>query len=172
MASVNGTPAWTPPHLEVVPRTLYSTLWENPLATALLATIIVLIVTRLGSSASSKARTQNGVSTIPAHPYWLPLIGHVPQLFLDGESFLEGLRSAYRKGAFALNLGGSRHNIVYTPGHVTALLNSKKEHADAEDVGKKLMVSIFSFPPSEMENMKSHSRTWSTAIERSCQTQA
>lgn len=50
-----------------------------------------------------------------------------------------------------MNLGGSRHNIVYTPGHVAALLSSKKENADADNVGKKIVINIFGFPPHEME---------------------
>lgn len=150
MAAVNESGHWTPPELQLVPRTWYHTLLDYPLPTALLATIIVLIVTRLSSSTQSKARTQNGASIIPAHPYWLPFIGHAPQMFY-GDGFLEHLRVLYRKGAFALNLGGSRHNILYTPGHVTALLNAKKENADSEDVARKLMVSIFDLPVCDLE---------------------
>ncbi|KAF2208591.1 hypothetical protein CERZMDRAFT_48989 [Cercospora zeae-maydis SCOH1-5] len=123
---------------------------QNITATVLLATIIVVVVTRLASNSSTKSRHQNGALTVPAHPYWLPLLGHIPQMGINADSFLNGLRSVYRNGAFALNFGGARHNIVYTPGHVTALLNAKKENADAEGVGKTLMINLFCFPPNEM----------------------
>ncbi|PIA91978.1 Cholesterol 7-alpha-monooxygenase [Cercospora beticola] len=151
MAASNGSSDWQPPELHVSPPTWYQLPLQNMTATILLATVVVIIVTRIASSSNTKSRHQNGALTVPAHPYWLPLLGHIPQMGLDGESFLNGLRSIYRNGAFALNFGGSRHNIVYTPGHVTALINAKKENADAETVAKKLMINLFCFPKNEFD---------------------
>ncbi|KAI5365387.1 putative cytochrome P450 [Septoria linicola] len=148
MASINDSLDWHLPELQVAVPAWHSILLRNPAATVLLATVIVLVFTRVASSWQRPQKDE-----IPAVPYWLPVVGHIPQVGIDGESFLNGLRSTYRKGAFALNFGGSRHNIIYTPGHVTALLNAKKENADAEDVGRKLMKNIFSFPENEFDKL-------------------
>ena len=65
---------------------------------------------------------------------------------LDADTFVKSQRQRYKDGAFALNFGGTTHNIVYTPGLATALLNQKSSYADFEHVGSEMMWNVFGFP--------------------------
>lgn len=153
MTTVYDSVDWKDLEIHLVRPTLLQTLYRNPLPTVLLATIITLIITRITSTLQNKSnRTgQDGANVVPAVPYWIPLLGHIPNMTWDADGFAKALRSIYDGGAFALNLGGSKHNVVYTPGLVAALLNQKRDNADAEEVGLRLMQRIFGFPSSEVK---------------------
>jgi hypothetical protein len=69
----------------------------------------------------------------------------------DADGFVKGLRAIYQAGAFALNFGGSKHNIVYTPGLAAVVLNAKKEFLDQEEISRRLMDVVFGFPPAEFD---------------------
>lgn len=119
----------------------------------LLGLCILVLFTRLYSSRKSASVPggNNGGHTVPAVPYWLPIIGHIPNMAYDADGFIKGLRKAYDNGIFGLNFGGTKHNIVYSSGLATALLNQKSSNADAEHVSDKLLQDVFGFPSSEMD---------------------
>lgn len=121
--------------------------------TLLLGFCIALIFTRIFSSrnSNSKKLEENGTSTVPAVPYWIPILGHLPSMGLDADRFVKNLRHRYNQGIFALNFGGTTHNVMYTPGLATALLNQKNENADSLEISKKILRDIFGFPANEME---------------------
>jgi hypothetical protein len=129
-----------------------SLLSENPAVSLLLALITILLVTKLlsKSSGESKIASQDGAKTVPGVSYWIPFLGHIPNMAINADGFLKTLRSRYQNGIFALNFGGTRHNMMFTPGLATALLNQKSSHADAEEVGLSFMKKVFGFPANEM----------------------
>ncbi|KXT10768.1 hypothetical protein AC579_2324 [Pseudocercospora musae] len=135
-----------------------STSWityfkANPTIALTLLLAITISITRLTSLTNSNSKTvnQDGLRTPPSVPYWLPILGHIPNMAIDADGFVKKLRSIYSNGIFVVNFGGSRHNIMYTPGLATALLNQKTSNADSEDVGSSLMVKVFGFPVKEMD---------------------
>jgi cytochrome P450 len=69
----------------------------------------------------------------------------------DATAFVQSQRSRYRDGIFALNFGGTTHNVIYTPGLATALLNQKSSYADFEHVGSQMMWNVFGFPVKEKD---------------------
>ncbi|EMC97078.1 hypothetical protein BAUCODRAFT_121589 [Baudoinia panamericana UAMH 10762] len=87
---------------------------------------------------------------VPTVPYWLPIVGHLPNMAFDADGFLKGLRSKYSGGIFALNFGGATHNVMYTPGLATALLHQKPNIAGSEETSKQLMVRVFGYPSNEL----------------------
>lgn len=116
------------------------------------ALLFLAVATRIISGTRAKSiKVNDTAQTVPAVPYWLPLIGHIPSMAIDADSFVKGLRTSYSHGIFALNFGGTRHNIMYTPGLATALLNQKHTHADSDKVARGLMQSVFGFPSNEMD---------------------
>ena len=121
----------------------------NPKVILGLATLaFILLLTRL---TSAKPARQNGaVHSVPGVPYWMPLAGHIPNMAFDADGFLKSLRSSYSQGIFALNFGGTRHNIIYTPSLATALLNQKHSNADSDQVGRGMLQNVFGFPKAEL----------------------
>ena len=121
---------------------------------SLIGLCVVILITRALSTknANSKPVGPDGVATtVPAVPYWIPLLGHLPNMGIDADGFVKNLRHRYNKGAFALNFGGTTHNIVYTPALATALFNQKTSNADAEQVSKSILIKVFGFPARESD---------------------
>ena len=131
---------------------LSSSYTTGYLSYSLLGFCVILLLTRIISSrnASSKTVAENGARTVPAVPYWIPLLGHLPSMGIDADGFVKSLRHRYSQGIFALNFGGATHNVMYTPGLATALLNQKIDNADSEDVSKRILQHIFGFPSNEI----------------------
>lgn len=139
------------PDPNVIPSEVTAYL-DDPIALALVGLLVLLIITRASSSRNlSPASVDNsdGVKTVPAVPYWLPLIGHIPHMAYDADGFVKGLRNRFTNGIFSLNFGGTTHNIMYTPGLATALLNQKQSVANSEEVAHTLMERVFGFPKGE-----------------------
>ena len=149
----NSTYSSQSTQLQIMRERIEATLSLSPTITIALGFCIIVIITRLVSAQNSASRTmgQNGAKTVPAVPYWIPLLGHLPNMAIDAEGFVKNLRYLYGQGIFALNFGGTRHNVMYTPGLATALLNQKTSNADSEAVSNTLMKSIFGFPASEQK---------------------
>jgi hypothetical protein len=126
--------------------------FDNPLVFLSIALVITILVTRAYSSQKSHSETiePNGTRTVPAAPYWLPLIGHIPNMAYDADNFVRSMRSRFTDGIFTLNFLGSRHNIMYTPGLAAALLAQKQSVANSEEVSRKMIHSIFGFPKGEL----------------------
>lgn len=120
--------------------------------TIILITTITFVLTGVLSNRYSKSYLtgNNGAQTVPAVPYWIPLLGHIPNMAIDADGFVKGLRQRYNQGAFALNFFGTRHNVVYTPGLATALLNQKSENANAEETVDSLLQTVFGMPKRDM----------------------
>ncbi|GAB7362374.1 hypothetical protein MBLNU230_g2699t1 [Neophaeotheca triangularis] len=120
--------------------------------TALLVCFIALLTRFLTNDNSKSKSVDNGkAQTVPAVPYWAPIIGHLPNMALNADSFVKGLRNRFSAGLFALNFGGYTHNIIFSPGHVTALLNSKDSNVSFYGVARKIMCDVFGFPRSELD---------------------
>ncbi|KAF2719864.1 putative P450 monooxygenase [Polychaeton citri CBS 116435] len=130
-------------------------LVPSPSTAAIIVICLVLFATRVASSAYSQSQqvsVDNGstkAKTVPIAGYWFPLLGHLPNMALDAAGFTKRLRSKYADGMYALNFGGTVHNVMYTPGLATALLNQKTSNADSEHVSNTLMKTIFGFPKAE-----------------------
>jgi len=115
-----------------------------------------ILATRLISGLSSQyKKTASGVNTVPMAPYWVPLIGHFPHMFVFSESFFNWTRKVYAKGIFSVNLAGTTHNIIYKPGLSSVFMNLKTDIADAEHVSKTIMLSNFGFPKEEVDKYDS-----------------
>lgn len=130
-----------------------SFLATSPTILTAIALCITLLLTRILSNKGATVKTldQNGTQTVPAVPYWIPLVGHIPNMAWDADGFVRHLRYAFPNGIFALNFGGTRHNVLYTPGLATALLNQKTENAASEDVSKAIVDRVFGFPKKDLK---------------------
>lgn len=126
--------------------------WSTALSYILISLATLICSTRILSarSAVSKASGEHGAKPVPAVPYWLPVLGHLPNMIIDAEGFMQRLRQTYSEGAFALNFGGTTHNIFYTPGLATALMNEKVDKADSEEVADGMLHTVFGFPKGDM----------------------
>lgn len=146
---------YTDLHQTASPSGLHNYL-DNPYTWALVGFVVLVIITRVVSSrntSSSNVKSNDGEAgkTVPAVPYWLPLLGHIPNMAIDADGFVKRLRSSYAHGIFALNFGATTHNIMYTPGLATALLNQKRTFADSEGVHERMMDNVFAFPKDEFD---------------------
>lgn len=154
MAANGHAERYFDPNQNATPSSLHE-YFENPVVFALIGLLVILLVTRAASSQNintSQVETQHGpAKTVPSVPYWLPLIGHVPNMAYDADGFVKGLRKRFTQGIFALNFGGTTHNVMYTPGLATALLNQKQSVANSEDVSWGIMKTVFGFPKKERD---------------------
>lgn len=129
------------------------TTWQrldSTWATTVVAVLLLAITTRFisGFLGTSKP-TQNGSRSVPMIPYWIPILGHIPQFSFAPQALLNKARDTYRSGVFALNLGSSTHNIVFSPSMGGSLMNQKHSIANMDSVGKHVMKSVFGFPTSK-----------------------
>ncbi|TKA29010.1 hypothetical protein B0A50_03422 [Salinomyces thailandicus] len=126
--------------------------FDNPLAFALVGLTILLVVTRAASSRNTIPETapdHNGAKTVAAVPYWLPYLGHLPNMAWDAAGFTQRLRDQFTQGVFALSFGATTHHIIYHPELATSLLNQKQNVASSEEVSKRIMTAVFGFPAEE-----------------------
>lgn len=120
------------------------------LSFTILVLLLTVVVTRASSSRNTRSQVlSNGARTAPEVPYWLPILGHMPNMGWNPTAFTRGLRDTYTKGIFALNFGGGKHNVIYNPALTTALLNHRDGKADSEEVAKRIMVNVFGMPKGE-----------------------
>lgn len=124
----------------------------NPTRLTLTLTLLLLtaLITRTYSSRYARPKIlPDGSLKPPEVPYWLPLLGHLPNMAWDAAAFTQSLREKYTKGIFTLNFGGLRHHVIYKHTLATTLLNHRDGKVGFENVVKRIMVKIFGFPASE-----------------------
>ena len=129
------------------------TYLDNSLVLALVALACLALFTRVRSSRNTNTPTtlKDGAYNVPTLPYWIPLLGHLPNLAFQSTSFMHTLRSKYPGGIFALNLGGTTHNFVHSPHLTTVLMNQSSNNAGAETLHKTMLQRIFGFPANMLE---------------------
>jgi len=127
--------------------TLYAALSDRPVYALAILLVITILITRLLSAKQPERAGPNGIKRIPAVPYILPLLGHLPSMFYDAKTFTRRLRAAYHPdGAYSLNFGGTVHNVLFAPSLATALVNVKAENADEKELFRGIMGKVFNFP--------------------------
>lgn len=119
-------------------------------ATAVVTFLFVAITTRFlsGFFGTSKP-AQNGSRSVPMLPYWIPILGHIPQFSFSPQRLLDKARDTYRSGIFALNLGSTTHNIIFAPSMGGSLMNQKHSIANMDSVGKHILTAVFGYPTSK-----------------------
>ncbi|KAF5974718.1 cytochrome P450 monooxygenase [Fusarium bulbicola] len=113
-----------------------------PLHAILVTTIILFVTTRLFTGSSSSSR-KDGSKTPPLAPFWVPLFGHAPRIFLSPSSALTRFRDRYAQGVFSLRLFQSIHTFVFRPSLVARLLEQPESIADKECVARRIMMTNF-----------------------------
>ncbi|KAM0477207.1 hypothetical protein ACHAP7_006591 [Fusarium lateritium] len=113
-----------------------------PLHAILVTAIILFITTRLFTGKSSSNR-KDGSKTPPLAPFWVPLFGHAPRIFISPSSALTRLRNRYAQGVFSIRLFQSIHSFVFRPSLAASLLEQPESIADKEYVARRLMMTNF-----------------------------
>ncbi|PNS15444.1 hypothetical protein CAC42_703 [Sphaceloma murrayae] len=132
-------------------QTAFSTIANDRLTLVVAGLAFLLISTRILSGVlGSSRKTPNG-DTVPLAPYWVPVIGHIPSFLIFSQSFFKWARQTYKGGAFAINMGGTTHNIIFKPALGHMLMSQKNEIADGASVSKYIMSAIFAWPRSEAD---------------------
>lgn len=111
----------------------YNSFIPLPVLSTLVLIVITLLTTRIASGILGRSRTalaQKDTQTIPLLPYWLPIFGHLPDLLLRPDKILRGTRDNGGHGAFALNLGGSTHNLIWAPQMAQAIFSQRPSIVD------------------------------------------
>ena len=146
MSSNTMTPPTPPSSLALRLNALYASISDRPVYAFAILLITTILITRLLSSKQAE-RGPNGAKRIPAVPYILPILGHLPSMFYDAKAFTSRLRAAYHPdGAYSLNFGGTVHNVLFSPGLATALVNVKAENADEKELFRGIMGKVFGYP--------------------------
>ncbi len=132
---------------------------QHPIAATLALLVAVALATRLWTAHVSpwKKSPDPDAKAVPAVPYWLPVIGHIPNMALDSVRFLSTVRSLFDGGVFALTFLGSKHILISRPEVGVTLLNKPAEIADGHALSEHLLRSNFGFPAGEhMHDRKLH----------------
>ncbi|KAK6610771.1 hypothetical protein H4I96_02369 [Botrytis cinerea] len=106
-----------------------------------LAPVLLIIATRLLSERPSEKQKGKDGKTVWMPAYWVPGLGHMVAFLMNGEKLARELRDQSAHGIFALNLGGSTHNIISNPNLVKAVLQKKES-----DVAFKTVALVFGLP--------------------------
>ena len=125
---------------------IYEAFSDRPVLALAILLVITIAITRLLSSKQAD-QSPNGAKPVPSVPYTLPIIGHLPSMIYDAQSFTRRLRALYHpSGAYSLNFGGTVHNILFSPPLATALVNVKSENASELELFRGIMGKVFGFP--------------------------
>lgn len=123
---------------------------EQPAFVATLLTIFALLLTtRLFTPKRESGSPGARIAGSPG--YYIPYLGHVPQMSWDTDGFLASLRSPFPSGIFSLHLMGSKHTFVHKPQFSTQLMNKPQSVADAMFLHEHLMVANFGYSKEDME---------------------
>ncbi|KAJ4004934.1 hypothetical protein NW752_011447 [Fusarium irregulare] len=113
-----------------------------PLQAILVTTIVLFITTRLFTGSSPSVR-KDGAKIPPLAPFWVPLFGHAPRVFLSPSSALTRFRDRYTQGVFSIRLFQSIHSFVFRPSLAARLLEQPESVADKEFVARRIMITNF-----------------------------
>lgn len=127
---------------------------QQPLAALIVTVVVVCLSTRLITGRPDQPQTNSYIldaRTPPVVPYWIPYLGHLPQLALNPDGFLAKLKKLYPAGAFSLDILGATHTVVYKPSLTGSLLDQPAHVADTTNITKRLLQTIFGFSGSKTE---------------------
>ncbi|CAF3587270.1 hypothetical protein SNK04_012899 [Fusarium graminearum] len=113
-----------------------------PLQAILVTTIVLFITTRLFTGSPSSVR-KDGSKTPPLAPFWIPLFGHAPRIFLNPSAALTRFRNRYGQGVFSVRLFQSIHSFVFRPSLAARLLEQPDSVADKEFITRHIMMTNF-----------------------------
>ncbi|KUI64608.1 25-hydroxycholesterol 7-alpha-hydroxylase [Cytospora mali] len=133
---------------------LLSRIPPQSLPILLVTFIIICITTRFLSRDNvdpGEHTSTKGAKSAPTVPYWIPYLGHIPQMVINADAFLSGLRKLFPRGAFSLNFLGGTHTVIFKPGLVSPLINLPAHIADGHESSKHLMKSNFGYPRSKAD---------------------
>lgn len=136
-------------------RTALVYVQEQPLTSLILTFIAICITTRLVTGQNSTSQSGSSLLSVklpPSAPYWVPYLGHIPQLASNGDKFFASLRRAYPNGVFALNLLGKHHTVVFDPELTAVLSEQPRDVINGEDVSKHLLQTNFGYPRSKADS--------------------
>ncbi|KAI9646972.1 hypothetical protein NHQ30_004973 [Ciborinia camelliae] len=127
--------------------------------TVALAPILLIIATRLLSERPSeniKGKDGKDWKTVWMPAYWVPGVGHVFSFLMDADRFTSELRDQSAHGIFALNFGGSTHNIISNPSLVKGVLQKRESDVTFKHVALDLSKKFFGMPKSAVKKYLDH----------------
>ncbi|KAG0648510.1 Cytochrome P450 monooxygenase [Hyphodiscus hymeniophilus] len=130
---------------------LHSDLLSSPdtVIIAIFVTIFVIgLTTRLFSGSESEADRVAGKDgrTVWLLPYWFPYVGHGYQFLTNPMKLMREARDQSTHGIFALNLGGTRHNIISDPGLVKGVMQKKESEVQFHPISWWIVERFFGIP--------------------------
>ncbi|KAJ4391268.1 hypothetical protein N0V93_004885 [Gnomoniopsis smithogilvyi] len=133
---------------------LLTWIQTQPLTAILATCLVICITTRLVTShnagAQASPRTQNA-KFAPAVPYWIPFLGHFPQITLSKDGFLASLRKLYPGGVFSLNILGRTYTVLFKPNLIKSLLAQSSGTIVTSSTSKRLVQTVFGYPRSSTD---------------------
>ncbi|KAF2823634.1 hypothetical protein CC86DRAFT_327439 [Ophiobolus disseminans] len=89
--------------------------WTDLLPQIVLATVFLLLPTRLLSGSGNASKADNGRKRrVQSLPYWIPGFRHFWSITLGGEKWLKGVRDSTIDSIVAYNAFGAKHYVVLT----------------------------------------------------------
>lgn len=138
--------------LMAIAQSLAAHIQAQPVAATVVTFLVICFTTRLFTGQNVERQTNSQIldaKVPPAIPYWIPYLGHIPQMALNADSFLASLRKLYPGGAFSLAFLGGAHTVVFKPALTAALVNQPAHIIDGGPSSKHLMKSNFGYPRSK-----------------------
>ncbi|KAM3071989.1 hypothetical protein ACMFMG_008455 [Clarireedia jacksonii] len=124
--------------------------------TIFLASAIAILATRqLSERPSSLLKDKNG-QTVWMPAYWVPGIGHTISFLRDPAKLMTEARDQSAHGIFALNVGGTSHNIISNPDLVKNVMQQKESDVSFIPVAWELSVKFFGLPKSSEKKYIEH----------------
>lgn len=117
---------------------------------ALGVTALVLLLT-VRAFSGRPASLSNGRRSPGMPGYWLPYLGHAPQVLVNASGLLASARRQFTEGVFSLYLMGETHNILYKPSLVESFLGSKSTIGDGSWLSQRLLRVVFGMSRKDLD---------------------
>ncbi|KAI9841921.1 MAG: hypothetical protein M1837_000307 [Sclerophora amabilis] len=135
--------------------------WQNPSVAAMMHRlegssghfVLVIVVTLLLISFTTRFYTStypgvktsgsDGAKRVKMLPYWFPIIGHIFPLAFDPNKYMLGLKEKSSEGIIALNLGGTTHNIVFSPSIAKETFQQRSSHLNYSTIVWSVLHRVF-----------------------------
>ena len=123
----------------------------------LVCIVIALILSR-------KTQIARSDKSVPMIPYWLPIVGHIPRFAFEPDKLLRGARDSLSHGAFALNLGGTTHNLIFAPSLAQGIFSQRNSVIDYEAIVWWILRKVSGVPSRYKSNFDKASQALHEAV--------
>lgn len=150
---VNG---YKMPFIDLI-HTIRENATQSPLLAAVIGIVVLLLVVSLARRDQSNHQIlSNNKANTPRQPLsWFPIVGHLPEIVIGGDGYLNKLSARFPEGIWTLQLYGKKRYFVTDPELQASLYNKSKSVVNGDSFNNSLLKSNFAFSEKDIKQQDS-----------------